>query len=150
MNPPPDAPDPFLKSLTDEATELPGLAASEARRFSSRRARHRRRLTRGLAIAILGACCWQTLLLLWPTRKEAGSSPILAHQPSDPKATRPVEFVKVQTMQEAMSQPLPTPAGASQEQKDLLEAARGLPLVLVMDDSGMLARIHVVERRALP
>ncbi len=48
-----------------------------------------------------------------------------------------------------MSQPLPTPPGASQEQKDLLEAARGLPLVLVMDDSGMLARIHVVERRAL-
>lgn len=150
MNPPPDTPDPFLKSLTDEASELPGLAASEARRFSARRAQHRRRLTWGLAIAILGVCGWQTLPLLWPTRKAAGSPPIVAHQPSAPEATRPAEFVKVQTLQEAMSQPLPTPPGASQEQKDLLEAARGLPLVLVMDDAGKLARIHVVERLALP
>ena len=75
---------------------------------------------------------------------------MFTHQPSAPKATRPAEFVRVQTMQETMSQPLPIPPGASQQQKDLLEAARGLPLVLVLDDSGMLARIHVVERRALP
>jgi hypothetical protein len=150
MNPPPDISDPFLKSLADEASELPGLAANEARRFSARRAQHRRRLTWGLVIAVTGVCYWQTRPLLWPIQNETGPPPILAHQPPDPKATRPAEFVKLQTMQEAMSQPLPTPPGARQEQKDLLEAARGLPLVLVMDDSGKLARIHVVERIAPP
>ncbi len=153
MNPPPDTPDPFLKSLTDEASELPALAASEARRFSARRARHHHRLIRGLAIAMVGVCCWQTLPLLWRGRSKAGSPPIFVHQPSSPKsapkATRPAEFVKVQTMEESISQPLPAPSGASQEQKDLLEAARGLPLVLVMDNSGKLARIHVVERSVL-
>ena len=150
MNPPPDTPDPFLKSLTDEAAELPLLAASEARRVSAGRAQHRHQITLGVAVAILGLCCWQTLHLLWPTRRQVGSTSKFVHQPSAPKATRPAEFVKVQTMQEAMSQPLPIPPGASQDQKDLLEAARGLPLVLVMDDSGKLARIHVIQRLAPP
>jgi len=148
MNPPPDSPYSFLKCLSDEASELPGLAACEARRFSARRAQRRRRLTRGLAVAILCMCCWQGLRLLRPAWNKAGAPPILAYQPSAPKAASAAEFVIVQTMQEAMSQPLPTPPGASPEQKDLFEAARGLPLVLVMDDSGKLARIHVVERLA--
>ncbi len=38
------------------------------------------------------------------------------------------------------------PHGATEEQKDLLQAARGLPLLLVMDRSGKLTRIHVIER----
>jgi hypothetical protein len=146
MNTPPDTPDPFLKCLTDEAANLSGLAASEARRYRSRRARYRRQLARGLAIAILGVSCWQALPLLRPIRKEAGLPPKIVRQPPAPAVSRPAEFVKVQTLQEAMSEPVTIPPGASQEQKALLEAARGLPLLLVMDDSGKLARIHVVER----
>ena len=58
----------------------------------------------------------------------------------------PRNFVVVQTMEEAISKPLPPPPGATQEQKDLLELARGLPLLLVMDHSGKPTRILVVER----
>ncbi len=150
MNPPPDTLHPFLKSLIDETAELPRLAASEARRFTARQAERRAQLTWAVAIAMLGMCSWESLHLRWPIPRQAGSPPKFVQQPPAPKAPRPAEFIKVQTIQEAMSQPLPTPPGASQEQKDLLEAARGLPLVLVLDESGKLARIHVVERVGPP
>ena len=146
MNPSPDIPDPWLKSLTDEAADLPGLAASEARRFRARRLHHRRQWALVFGIVIIGAGFWQSFRLVHPVRKQAGSPPILVQQMPASKEAHPAEFVKVQTMEEAMSEPFPIPPGASQQQKELLEAARGLPLLLVMDDSGKLARIHVIER----
>jgi hypothetical protein len=146
MNRPPHTTDPLLKSLSDEAAELPGVAASEARRFNARRTRHRRLLTRGLVFTIIALCYWQSVHLFWPAQKENGR----VYQTAAPTSTGTAEFVKVRTLEQAMSQPLPTPPGASREQKDLLEAARGLPLVLVLDRSGKLARIHVVEPDPLP
>ena len=146
MNPPSDTPDPLLKSLIDDAADLPCMAASVARQLQSRRDQNRRRLIRGLAIAILGAFSWQALNPFLPAWKKAESSTNRVPLPPVPAKTRLPAFVKVQTMDEAMSEPLPTPLGATQEQKDLIEAARDLPLLLVMDASGKLTKICVIER----
>lgn len=65
---------------------------------------------------------------------------------NDPSGALPREFVKVQTEEEAMGNPLPLPEGLDQEQQELFKAARGLPLLLVRDRAGKVLRIHVIER----
>ena len=69
-------------------------------------------------------------------------SPAIAK--NDPSVPPSRDFVKVQTQDEAMNDPLPD--GLDQEQQELFKAARGLPLLLVRDGSGKVARIHVIER----
>jgi hypothetical protein len=138
-----DPSDPFRAMLTDDAAHLPAMAAQAAREFCARRARHRRRLAQAALVALLGVCCWQTFHLIRSVPKGSGLAQSALQQPA---AARPGNFVMVQTMEEAISKPLPPPPGATQEQKDLLESARGLPLLLVMDDSGKPPRIVVVER----
>ena len=143
MKPNSDPPDPFREMLTDDASHLPAMAAQAAREFRARRTRHRRRLAQAALVAFLGVCCWQTFHLLRSVPKGRE----LARNVSPPPAlARPGNFVMVQTMEEAIAKPLPPPPGATQEQKDLLESARGLPLLLVMDASGKPGRIVVVER----
>jgi hypothetical protein len=66
--------------------------------------------------------------------------------PQRPGADRLENVVRVQTVEEAVTSPLPLPAGTTEEQRALLESARGLPLLLVMDSSGKPKRIVVVER----
>jgi hypothetical protein len=144
MNPRPDLPSALQNSLAADAAELPGLAASEARRYRGRRFWRRRQLVGLLVVVLVGVCSWQGFRLAQRPRSEAGADS--ARRAAVPTAAQPVEFVKVQTMQEAMSNPLPHPAGISKDQKELLEAARGLPLLLVMDRAGKLVRIHVIER----
>ncbi len=141
-----ETPDPLPKCLTDDAAHLPGLAARQARQAWARRVRNRRRLAQGLAVAILTYCSWQALHLMGPDRKQNRAPPTIVHQPPGVTISRPGEFVKIQTLQQVMSEPAATPPGASDEQKALLEAARDQPLLLVIDDSGRLARIHVIER----
>lgn len=143
MKPNSDPPDPFREMLTDDAAHLPSMAAQAAREFRARRARHRRRLAQATLAALLGVCCWQTSHWLRSVPKE-GELAQNVSQPSVPAG--PSNFVMVQTMEEAIAKPLPPPPGATQEQKDILEAARGLPLLVVMDGSGKPARILVVER----
>jgi hypothetical protein len=135
--------DRFREILTDDAAHLPAMAAQAARDFRARRARHRRRVARGALVALLGMCCWQTYHLIRSVPKGGN----LAQNVVQQAALAPSRnFVMVQTMEEALSNPLPAPPGASQEQKDLLESARGLPLLLVMDNAGKPARILVLER----
>ena len=143
MKPDFDPSDPFREMLTDDAAHLPAMAAQAAREFCARRARHRRRLAQATLAALLGVCCWQTSHWLRSVPKGGD----LAQNVSQPLVpARPSNFVMVQTMEEAIAKPLPPPPGATQEQKDLLESARGLPLLLVMDASGKPPRIVVVER----
>ena len=126
--------------LTDDAAHLPTMAAQAAREF---RARHRRRMAQAALVALLGVCCWQTFPLIRSVPK-GGDLPQNVIQQS--ALARPRNFVMVQTMEEAISKPLPSPSGATQEQKDLLKSARGLPLLVVMDGSGKPTQILVLER----
>jgi len=129
--------------LTDDAAHLPAMAAQAAREFRARRARHRHRMAQAALVALLGVCCWQTFHLIRSVPKGGDLAQNVIQQSA---LARPRNFVMVQTMEESISKPLPPPPGATQEQKDLLESARGLPLLLVMDDSGKPPRIVVVER----
>ena len=143
MKPNSDPSDPIREMLTDAAAHLPGMAAQAAREFRARRARHRRRLAQAALVALLGVCCWQTSHL----NRSVPKGGDLAQNVIQPSArARPGDFVMVQTMEEAVAKPLPPPPGATQEQKDLLESAPGLPLLLVMDVSGKPVRILVLER----
>jgi hypothetical protein len=143
MKPNSDPSEAFREMLTDNAAHLPAMAAQAAREFRARHAQHRRRLVQAALVALLGVCCWQSSHWIRSVPKGGDLARNVIQQPAP---ARPGNFVMVQTLEEAISNPLPPPPGATQEQKDLLEAARGLPLLLVMDDSGKPARILVVER----
>ena len=143
MKPNSDLPDPFREMLTDAAAHLPAMAAQAAREANARRARHRRQLAQAACVALLGMCCWQTYQFLRPVPKGGGLSQNTSRQPA---LTRPGDFALVRTMEETSSKPLPPPPGATPEQMAILESARGLPLLLVMDGSGKPPRIVVVER----
>ena len=140
MKPNSDPSDPIREMLTDDAAHLPTMAAQAAREF---RARHRRRMAQAALVALLGVCCWQTFPLIRSVPK-GGDLPQNVIQQS--ALARPRNFVMVQTMEEAISKPLPSPSGATPEQKDLLKSARGLPLLVVMDGSGKPTQILVLER----
>jgi hypothetical protein len=143
MKPNSDPSEPFREMLTDDAAHLPAMAAQAAREFRDRRARHRRRLAQAALIALLGVGCWQTLHWIRPVPKGGDLAQNVIQQSA---LARPRNFVMVQTVEEAISKPLPPPSGATQDQKDLLESARGMPLLVVMDGSGKPARILVLER----
>ena len=143
MKPNSDPSDRIREMLMDDAAHLPTMAAQAAREFRARRARHRHRMAQAALVALLGVCCWQTFHLIRSVPKGGDLAQNVIQQSA---LARPRNFVMVQTMEESISKPLPPPPGATQEQKDLLESARGLPLLLVMDDSGKPPRIVVVER----
>ncbi len=143
MKPNSDPSDPIREMLTDAAAHLPGMAAQAAREFRARRARHRRRLAQAALVALLGVCCWQTFPLIRSVPKRGDLAQNVIQQSA---LARPRNFVMVQTMEEAISKPLPSPSGTTQEQKNLLESAHGLPLLVVMDGSGKPKRILVLER----
>lgn len=143
MKPNLDPSEPFREMLLDDTANLPAMAAQAARGFRDRRARHRRRLAQAALAAVLCVSGWQTFHSIRSIPKGGELSRNVIRQ-STP--ARPGNYVIVQTSAEAISKPLPPPSGATQEQRDLLESARGLPLLLVMDDSGKPARILVLER----
>lgn len=116
--------------LTDDAAHLPVMAARAAREHRARRTQNYRRLAQASVLVLLGMCAWQGVQWTAPQRK----------------GDRLESFVRVQTVEEAMTRPLPPPPRATEDQKALLDSARGLPLLVVMDPSGNPARIVVVER----
>ncbi len=145
MNPSPDRSDPLLKSLAEEAADLPELAAREARRSRAAHTQLRRRLSSALTIVVLGICASQSWRFLHPAHLGFSTVGFVQQAPVS-NVSEPAEYIKVQTMQEAITEPLPIPAGLSREQGELLEAARGLPLLLVKDDAGKVVSIQVIER----
>lgn len=151
MRTPFDPTDHLLQSLADEAADLPRRAAAEARQTRTLRAKQRRQFGLTLAVLLASVGVWQ----IFP-RVERGaesfamkSLPVaIVTLPEQPASTTPEPrgYVIVRTEEQARNEPLPIPEGLSKEQRAVVEAARGLPLVLVRDSSGKVARIHVIER----
>ena len=56
------------------------------------------------------------------------------------------KFVIVRTEEQARNEPLPLPDGLTEDQANVVKAARGLPLLLVRDSFGKVERIHVIAR----
>lgn len=143
MKPDADPTRPFREMLSEDAAHLPAMAARAAREACARRARHRRRWGHVTLLALLGVGCWHAFDGIRPDVKgrDTGSS---VSSPSIVAGRG--NFIRARTLEEAQSRPLPPPPGATPDQKDLLESARGLPLLLVLDASGKPERIWVVER----
>ena len=164
MKTPPDPTDPLLQSFADEAADLPLRGANEARITRARAMQHRRQFALTVTVLFCGVCAWQgftprdagreTIAVQTipaepaprPAHDSAPPSPAPIPTPSAPPEPEPREYVKVQTEEQAMNDPLPIPDGLSKEQRAVVVAARGLPLLLVRDSSGKVTRIHVIER----
>ncbi len=140
MKPNSEPSDPYHAMLTDGDGQLPVMAARAAREYRARRRRQRRQFA---LVILLGVSSWITLQMILPAPKGGE----LARNTIPPPAPAPPgNFVITRTMEEAISKPLPPPPQATEEQKKVLESARGLPLLVVMDRSGNPARIVVLER----
>ena len=159
MNTPHEPNDPLLQSLADEASDLPLRAAQEARARNMHHLRQRGLAASAVTILCVGLCAWSLVTMPEPRSSSVAMQPAAPHEdPEEPDAPvrtpaialiHPValprdELVKVQTGDEATNDPLPD--GLDREQQELFKAARGLPLLLVRDSSGKVARIHVIER----
>ena len=143
MIPDPDPSDSLREMLTEDVAHLPSMAAQAAREHRARQARHRRQLTQAVCLALLGVCTWQTFHWLRSTPEGNG---LAQSKVTKLSSARLENRVLAQTTEETVSKALPPPPGLTQEQRELLESARGLPLLLVMDAPGKPAQIVVVER----
>ncbi len=148
MKTPFDPIDPLLQSLTEEADDLPLKAAAEARRTCASRMRRRRQIALTFTVIFCGVSAWQ----MFP-RGGKDSEMITSVEPSDACTVLPGEaaLTSLQTMivrteVQARNEPLPLPDGLTSDQAKVVKAARGLPLLLVRDRSGSVARIHLIER----
>ena len=143
MKPDPDPHQHFREMLSEDASHLPAMAARAARESRVRRDRLRRRWASASLLTLLVVGGWH--LFDGIHRVLPGHDLVSDVIPASAVAGRE-SFVRVRTMDEALAEPLPPPPGATPDQKDLLDAARGLPLLLVLDASGKPSRIVVVER----
>lgn len=148
MKTPFDPIDPLLQSLTDEAADLPLKAAAEARRARTLRTRRHRQMALTLTVIFCGVCAWQ----MFPRGGKDGVM-ITSVEPSDAGTGLPGEAslashqtMIVRTEVQAKNEPLPLPDGLTADQAKVVKAAHGLPLLLVRDRSGSVARIHLIER----
>jgi hypothetical protein len=147
MKMPFDPSDPLLRSLAEEAADLPLQAAGEARRTQALRRRQRRQVALAFTVLFCGLSAWQIL----EPRGANQASTAIRLPPTSPTTTaqpplRPSKYVLVRTGDQARNEPLPMPDGITADQAGVVAAARGLPLLLVLDRSGKVARIHIVER----
>lgn len=143
MKPPHESPDPFLRSLADEARDLPARAATEARRRAAERKENRQRLALAATVSVLGLVTWLTL----PPR-DVGQTTIASHHTASPnKASAPAGSSGTENTGKGSSHLAEAlPAGLNAEQAVFVKALEGQPLLLVRDASGKVSRIHVFER----
>ena len=130
MNPLSNSPDPLLQSLAEEVGHLAETSASRARHYRQAES-HRRRMLLGLAgLVLLGLAAWQA----FPFHGGGGEASlprVIASPAHPPTSASGAEFVIAQTDDRALKRPLPLPENLSVEQKELLVAAQGFPLLLV-------------------
>ena len=143
MKPDSNRSDSLRDMLLDDVAHLPAMASRAAREHRARQIRNRRVLARAAVLVMLGVCAFQSLQ--WIRQKPNGDDLAGSAHPQ-PAAARLRNLVVVQTLAEAVSNPLPPPPGITPEQKALLESTNGLPILLVMDAPGTPPRIVVVER----
>lgn len=97
--------------------------------------------------ALSGLCLSQIL-----RERDMGADFAVSFRPADvpgqtsPPSLQRSKYVTIRTMEQARKESLPMPDGITQDQAKVLIAARGLPLLLVRDRAGKVARIHVIER----
>ena len=138
--------DPILRTLAEEAAALPGMAAAEARRLLRRRARRLRWMTATIAIVFAGLCVWQALRLAHNTGRKPEQALTSRQKSLAAVASKPAGSARIQTIEETRNAPWRVPPDADEDQRNVLKAAGGLPLLIVMDGPGKIARIHVIER----
>jgi hypothetical protein len=136
MKTPSDPSDPLLQSLAEETADLPLRAAAEARRACTQRLQHRRQFAVAITVLVCGFCVWQMV-----SHRDS-----IAKQNIATSSTQPRAQLITRTEEQARNQPLPMPEGLTKDQENVVKAARGLPLLLVRDSSGKVARIHFFER----
>src|SRR6266511_4085720 len=95
---------------TKTPTTSAAMAEASRRRTCARRAQVRRLLASAMAALVVG-------VFVWPAVRP---HPI-AHQQPAPVMSGPREFFKVETVQQAMAEPLPLPTGLDKEQRALVE-----------------------------
>jgi len=122
--------DPILRSLADDAADLPRQAAAAARRFRERRSRLRRTVACAVTVMILLAAGWH-----W-----------LPSHSAMPQPPGPLSVVVTTPEDRTESAEPSLPAGLTVEQEAVVTAVRGHPVVLVRDRDGSVARIHVISR----
>jgi len=133
--------DPLLRSLAEEAADLPLKAAGEARRTRALRVKRHRQATLALTVLFCAVCAWQ------PYAPRDRGRELVAVQNSPHASMNLTKHVIVRTEEQARNAPLPLPDGLNANQAKVVLAAQGLPLLLVRDSSGKVARIHVIERQ---
>jgi hypothetical protein len=143
MKPDSDGSDSLRDLLLDDVAHLPAMASHAAREHRARQARNRRVLARAAVFVMLGVCGFQSLQWIRQKPNDATLTRNLVTQPTGPRLPN---LVMVQTLEEALVNPLPPPPGITPEQKVLLESTNGLPILLVMDAPGTPPRMVVVER----
>lgn len=144
MKTPSDSNEPLLQSLADEVSDLPLLAAQEARKSHAMCMKQRRQVSLAIGVLFFGMC-----LSLILRERNVGADFAANHPPTDfpsPPSLQRSKYVTVRTMEQARKEPLPLPDGITRDQAKVLIAARGLPLLLVRDRAGKVARIHIIER----
>lgn len=122
-------PDPLLEILSEDAADLPALAAKAARQRNAQRQRHRKLSTAVATVAILVFATWRFL----PSR--GGNKSIVAQHPVSTK--NPLQISNDLQL---------LPTGLDPEQAAFVLAAKDQPLLLVRNAAGKVTRIHVVER----
>jgi hypothetical protein len=147
MKTPPDSNEPLLQSLADEVSDLPLLAAQEARKTRALRMKQRRQVSLAITVLLFGMCLWQ----VFPGKNVAPDSiampsPAVSTQQTTTMSLQPSMRVIVRTEEQARNEPLPLPDGLTKDQENVVIAAQGLPLLLIRNSSGIVTRIHVVER----
>lgn len=135
--------EPLLRNLTEEAADLPLKAAAEARRARADRIRQRRQIALAIVVLFCGVCAWRT-----HSPRDTGREFLTIHEPPDAalSSAQPNLRVIVRTEEQARKEPLPWTEGLTADQASVVNVAHGLPLLLIRDRSGRVARIHAIER----
>lgn len=137
---------PILRALAEEAAALPGMAAAEARRLLRKRHRRLCWTTATVAVTFAGLCVWQAFRLAHNTGKKPEQALTTRQKSSPAVASNPAGVALIQTIEETRNDPWRAPPDANEDQRNLLKTASGLPVLIVMDGPGKIARIHVIER----
>lgn len=135
--------EPLLRSLTEEAADLPLKAAAEARRTRAARIRQRHQIAFAIVVLFCGLCAWRI-----QAPRDTGREFLTIQDPPDavPSYSQPNLQVIVRTEEQARNEPLPWTEGLTADQASVVNVAHGLPLLLIRDRSGRVARIHAIER----
>jgi hypothetical protein len=137
----PESDDELLKSLVEETKALPQAAAAQAR------ARQRTRMS---TIRITTLLAVSALTGIWfsqrpPHSKVTTETPHAVNAPEASEPSTRQGYVKIHQVGEAVA-PDPIPPDATEREKELLTELPDVPLLIVKNEAGQVARVHIFER----